>query len=77
MTVSLSILYVNTKARAMSLMESLEKHNMSVECIHHDLMPEERNRIMNEFRTHEVRILISVDNLERGIYVDNCSMFIN
>ena len=45
--------------------------------IHGNLMTNERETIMNQFRSGEIRILLSTDLLSRGIDVQQLSLVIN
>ena len=45
--------------------------------IHGNLMTNEREHIMNQFRQGEIRILLSTDLLSRGIDVQQLSLVIN
>ena len=62
-SVSQSIVYVNTKNAAEELRRNLEKKNFTVSVIHSKLPPVEREKIMKEFRNGSTRILISTDLL--------------
>lgn len=76
-SVSQSIVYVNTKNAAEELSHNLEKNNFTVSVIHSKLPPEEREKIMKEFRNGTTRILISTDLLSRGIDIQQVSIVIN
>ena len=45
--------------------------------IHGNLMTNEREQIMNQFREGEIRILLSTDLLSRGIDIQQLSLVIN
>ena len=45
--------------------------------IHGNLMTNERETIMNQFRQGEIRILLSTDLLSRGIDIQQLSLVIN
>jgi translation initiation factor 4A len=76
-SVSQSIVYVNTKKRADELKETLTTKNFTVSVIHSQLNPMERTHIMKQFRSGETRILISTDLLSRGIDIQQVSIVIN
>ncbi len=76
-SVSQSIVYVNTKRKADWLKSNLEAMKFTISVIHSDLSPTEREKIMHEYRNGETRILISTDLLSRGIDVQQVSVVIN
>jgi translation initiation factor 4A len=53
------------------------KDNFPVGMIHGNLMTQERELIMNQFRSGEIRILLSTDLLSRGIDIQQLSLVIN
>ncbi len=76
-SVSQSIVYVNTKNAAEELKHNLEKNHFTVSVIHSKLPPTERESIMKQFRNGSTRILISTDLLSRGIDIQQVSIVIN
>ena len=76
-SVSQSIVYVNTKKKADWLKSKLEENNFTISVIHSDLTPKDRMDIMQEYRNGQTRILISTDLLSRGIDVQQVSLVIN
>ena len=76
-SISQSIVYVNTKKKADWLKNKLQEHNFTISVIHSDLLPKERIDIMREYRNGQTRILISTDLLSRGIDIQNVSLVIN
>jgi len=76
-SVSQSIIYVNTKQRAMKLERMLLDEKNSVSLMHSGMKPNERESVMKDFRSGISRILISTDLLSRGIDVQQVSIVIN
>lgn len=76
-SISQSIVYVNSKKAADEIKHNLEKHKFTVSVIHSQLSPQERAAIMKEFRSGDTRILISTDLLSRGIDIQQVSIVIN
>ena len=76
-SVSQSIVYVNTKRKADWLKTRLEEDNFTISVIHSNLTPKERIDIMSEYRRGATRILVSTDLLSRGIDIQNVSVVIN
>src|SRR3989338_2284184 len=76
-TIGQSIVYVNTKKRAMWLANRLNEQKFTVALIHSELNSVMRNKIMSSFRKGESRILISTNLLARGIDVQQVSVVVN
>jgi len=64
-----AIIYSNTKKKVIELGQRMEEKDFTVSIIHGDLLPEQREAIMKDFRTGSTRVLISTDLLARGIDV--------
>ena len=71
------IIYINSKNRLGQIYQALMKDNFPVGMIHGNLMTQERELIMNQFRSGEIRILLSTDLLSRGIDIQQLSLVIN
>ena len=71
------IIYINSKNRLNQIYQSLTSDNFPVGMIHGNLMTNERETIMNQFRQGEIRILLSTDLLSRGIDIQQLSLVIN
>ena len=76
-SVSQSIIFVNSIKRAMWLESMLRKHDFSMSVITGEMTQADRNTIIDEFRTGRSRILISTDLLARGIDVKGLKLVIN
>ena len=76
-SVSQTIVYVNSIKKGKELKEQLEKNRFTVSLIHSDMTVAERVEIMKEFRNGSTRILISTDLLARGIDIQQISVVIN
>lgn len=77
LSISQSIIFVNSKRKADFLKVQLEENDYTVDCIHGDLTQQERNEIMDDFRNGKSRILITTDIIARGIDVQSVSIVIN
>jgi translation initiation factor 4A len=71
------IIFVNKRQKAEWLAYKMKEKGFTLECIHGDMDVSERRTRMNEFRSGQVRVLISTDLLARGIDVQQVSMVIN
>tara|TARA_Y100000780_G_scaffold232552_1_gene265893 strand:+ start:4986 stop:6140 length:1155 start_codon:yes stop_codon:yes gene_type:complete len=76
-SISQSIIYVNTVKKASLLAEKLHEKNFTVTVIHGNMPSHERTEVMKQFRNGTSRILISTDLLARGIDVQQVSIVIN
>jgi translation initiation factor 4A len=75
--ISQAIIYVSSKKRVQVLGERLLSQGYTVSMIHGDLRQEERNEIMQQFRSGSTRILLSSDLTARGIDVQSVNLVIN
>ena len=77
LSISQSIIFVNSKRKVDFLKEKLKEENYDVHCIHSEMPQNERESIMNNFRAGKIRILITTDIIARGIDVQQVSVVIN
>ena len=71
------IIYMNSKNKINEIYQRLTTDNFPVGYITGDRSVEERNQVMNEFRSGTLRILLSSDLLARGIDIQQLSLVIN
>jgi ATP-dependent RNA helicase len=76
-SINQSIIFCNTKKKVIWLEQKLTEDKCAVSIIHGDMLQEERNSIMEDFRSGGCRILIATDVLSRGIDVQQVSLVIN
>merc|ERR1712137_1003528 len=69
LTISASIIYVNSRRKADLLQMSLAAEDHTVSKMHGDMQQTEREMVMREFRSGSSRVLITTDLLARGIDV--------
>jgi len=77
LNIAQAVIFCNTRKRVDWLTDQLRQKDFTVSATHGDLQPEERNKILTEFRTASSRILITTDLLARGIDVHGVSLVIN
>jgi len=77
LSIGQAMIFCNTKKMVMWLTDELRAREHTVSAIHGELEPEQRNAILNEFRTAASRILITTNLLARGIDVHGVSLVIN
>tara|TARA_B100001123_G_C15343990_1_gene1036173 strand:+ start:7609 stop:8766 length:1158 start_codon:yes stop_codon:yes gene_type:complete len=75
--ISQCIIYINSKFKLQQIYNHLIEDNFPVSYIHGDLTSDERKIVMQEFRSGQIRILLSTDLLSRGIDVQQLSLVIN
>jgi ATP-dependent RNA helicase len=77
LTITQAVIFCNTKVKVNWLTEHMRKQNFTVASMHGDMKQDERDSIMNDFRTGNSRVLISTDVWARGIDVQQVSLVIN
>ena len=76
-SISQSIIYVNTIKRGEWLHNRLIERGHAVSLIHSNFKLQDRKRILSSFARGETRVLISTDLLARGIDIQQISVVIN
>jgi len=71
------IIYLNSKNKIEEMYDKLTKDNFPVGYITGDRSGQERNDVMEQFRSGTLRILLSSDLLARGIDIQQLSLVIN
>jgi len=69
--------FVRTKVRAERVMKAMERAGISALTIHGDKDQEERNLMLNQFRSGETMLLIATDVSARGIDIPDIQLVIN
>lgn len=77
LTITQAVIFCNTKIKVNWLTDQMKKANFTVVAMHGDMKQDERDSIMNDFRTGNSRVLISTDVWARGIDVQQVSLVIN
>ena len=71
------IIYTNSKKKTEIISKILNEEGFPVNFMHGGLMQDERKRIMDDFRSGRIKILITTDILSRGIDIQQVSLVIN
>jgi len=71
------IIYCNSKKKVNFLEKKMTENNFTVSCIYGDMLQIDRNKVMENFRRGNARVLITTDVLARGIDVQQVSLVIN
>ncbi|KRX05373.1 P-loop containing nucleoside triphosphate hydrolase [Pseudocohnilembus persalinus] len=77
LTITQSVIFCNKRKTVEWLYEKLTKNNFTVACMHGDMTQKERDKIMQQFRNGDQRVLIATDIWGRGIDVQQVSLVIN
>lgn len=72
-----SIIFCNTKHAARKLTKKLHDAGIEAMEIHGDLMQRKRDRVMEQFRKHKIRVLVATDLAARGIDVSAITHIFN
>jgi ATP-dependent RNA helicase DeaD len=75
--IPLSIVFCNTRAMTRKLASKLHEAGIEAKEIHGDLMQRKRDKVMEWFRKHRLRVLVATDLAARGIDVSAVSHIIN
>ena len=73
----LSVVFCNTKRQVDELISELKGRGYLADGIHGDMKQQQRDRVMDDFRSGNVDILIATDVAARGIDVDDVDMVFN
>lgn len=73
----LSVVFCNTKRQVDELISELKGRGYFADGIHGDMKQQQRDRVMDDFRSGKVDILIATDVAARGIDVDDLDMVFN
>jgi superfamily II DNA/RNA helicase len=76
-SIGTSIVFANTSVKAEYIYNLMKEQGFSVGYIHAKLPMQERDKIMQDFRTGNIRVLIATDLIARGIDVQSVSVVFN
>lgn len=77
LTVGSSIIFVREKATANFLYKKMNSEGHKVSILHGDLVPEERDKLIDDYREGRTKVLITTNVLARGIDIASVTMVIN
>lgn len=77
MTVSHSVVFVNTKKKVEWLAKKLARDNHIVSAMHGDMPQAERDELTKQFREGKSRVLITTDLWARGLDIEQVSLVVN
>lgn len=73
----ISIVFCNTRASTRKLAKRLHDTGINAKEIHGDLIQRRREHVMEQFRKHQIKVLVATDLAARGIDVSAISHIIN
>ena len=76
-SITQSIIFVNTKSTLEYLRRELEERLFAVACYHADLDMIERAEVLRDYRMGKSRVLIASNVLSRGVDIETVSLVIN
>jgi superfamily II DNA/RNA helicase len=71
------LVFCSTKSSTKQLSGMLKRAGLSATDIHSDLEQAERTRVLNDFKSRQLKILVATDVMSRGIDVENIELVIN
>ncbi|RYG66221.1 DEAD/DEAH box helicase, partial [archaeon] len=77
MTLQQSIVFVERKAEADSVASMMRRAGFEVSVLHGELPPQERDRVMDDFRGGRTKVLITTNALARGVDVPAVAVVVN
>ena len=76
-SVAQSIVFCNTKKKAIWLADKMDEKQFTVSLIHSDMTKDERGRIIEIFRSGASRVLVATDIIARGLDVHHVNIVVN
>ena len=77
LTIGQSIIFVETKNNADHVHKTLQDNGYTCSVLHSNLLGEERDATMEDFRAGKSNVLITTNVLARGVDVDNVCLVVN
>lgn len=75
--VSSALIFVRTRAASGDLANTLTQRGFPAEVLNGDLVQEARERVMNRFRNHQIKVLVATDVAARGLDIEDISHVFN
>lgn len=77
LTITQAVIFCNLKKSVEWLYNKMIQHNFTVSMMHGEMNQKERDKIMQEFRSGQSRVLIATDIIGRGIDIQQVSLVVN
>jgi ATP-dependent RNA helicase RhlE len=75
--ISSILIFASSKNKVRELTRELKKMHFNVAAIHSDLSQDDRNEVMQQFKSRKIQILVATDIVSRGIDIDGIELVIN
>ncbi len=72
-----TIVFASSKIKCKEVAFALKRKKFKVAAMHSDLLQEERDRVMLDFKNNKIEILVATDIVARGIDIDQIELVIN
>lgn len=76
LTITQAVIFVNKRSKVEWLAKKMREQNFTVSFMHGSMPQQERDTIMDEFRSGQSRVLIATDVWGRGLDVQQVSLVI-
>jgi len=76
-TISIALIFVRTRADSGGLANELAVRGFPAEALNGDLSQDARERVLNRFRNHQIKVLVATDVAARGLDIDDISHVFN
>jgi ATP-dependent RNA helicase DeaD len=73
----LALIFCNTKRQCDTLVEELKARGYTADALHGDMSQNIRDKVMNNFRTGRIEMLVATDVAARGLDVENVDVVFN
>lgn len=77
LTLQQSIVFVERKAEAEAVASMMRSSGFEVSTLHGELQPQDRDRVMDDFRAGRTKVLITTNALARGVDVPAVAVVVN
>ena len=72
-----AIMFVSKKTKVKDLAIKMRKMGLKLAQMHSDLTQEERNHVMQDFKSGRINLIVATDLISRGIDIDDIQLVIN
>jgi len=72
-----AIIFCNTKRWAHTLSELMQRRGLRTQAIHGDLSQNQRDRVIDGFKTRNIKFMVATDVAARGLHIENVSHIFN
>lgn len=73
----LAIIFTNTKDSADEVFQRMHAEGFNVDCIHGDIQPRQRKKVLKKLQTAEIQYLVATDLVARGMDIKGVTHIIN